>query len=991
MSIVVANFLFITYRVGRAIELCKECLIILTNKAVITETERIQTYFEVLHAIIFKGYDVIGDYANAIQYGKKLLAIYSNRSEKAMERIKTRLRLAIIYDRQSNYGDARRLSEEALDISQRIGDKNVEASCYEILGIVFQSLGEHVKAKECLEKALAIKREIGDREGERRYYGNLGNVFASLGEYAKAKEFLEKDLTLRIEVGDIKGEASCYVNLGTVLQYLGEYVKAKEYYNKALTIRTKIGQRVQGADYANLGSVSLCLGEFYKAKDYTEKALIITKETGNRRGEATCYGNLATAYHYLGKIGKAKGCFEKALAVNQEIGCRNGEAAGYEDLGNILISLGDYECAKEYFEKALAIRKEIGDRKGESLLYGHLGYVYNSLGKYEEANDCHEIALAIALDIADRNGEATCYGNIGTVFLLIGEYVKAEEYLEKALLIRKEIGDKNGEANDYANLGTVFLYLGKYEVAGEYLEKALAITKETGNAEQQLNCLSRISWLKCSQGEIKEAMSFLLSSVRNCEELRRFLGDNDEFKISFLDQNGSSYWNFSRLLCNAGNPINALYVAELGRGSALADLMSAQYSVVKQISAHPKSWYGIEKIMTREGDCSCLYISYSSEDVTLWVLKRSGVVHFRETELTETNVFPRTFRDLDDFFDKSFRGFGILPKERCEDRSLNSGKPTTSSSEQEESPAALLRSIEEEEEGQDHVSSLSLCHKMIISPVADLLEEPEIIIVPDRSLYRVPFAALRDKYGKYLSENFRIRIVPSLTTLKLIQDSPADYHSQTGALIVADPDVGLVRYKGKKKRISRLPCAGNEAAMIGRLLGVQPLLGEQATKQAVLERINSVSLIHFAAHGDAERGEIALSPLRPTNRIPKEEEYLLTMSDISRVQLRAKLVVLSCCHSGQGQIKVEGVVGIARAFLGSGARSVLVALWAIEDIATEQFMNCFYEFLVRGESASESLHQAMKWMRSNGYADVRQWAPFMLIGDNVTFDFGQKN
>ena len=218
---------------------------------------------------------------------------------------------------------------------------------------------------------------------------------------------------------------------------------------------------------------------------------------------------------------------------------------------------------------------------------------------------------------------------------------------------------------------------------------------------------------------------------------------------------------------------------------------------------------------------------------------------------------------------------------------------------------------------------------------------------------------------KFHSQPYQIRegnICPRLTgsasflrtTLELIQDSPADYHNQTGALIVADPDVGLVRYKGTKKNMSRLLCAGNEAAMIGRLLGVQPLLGQQATKQAVLERINSVSLIHFAAHGDAERGEIALSPLRPTDRIPKEEEHLLTMSDISKVQLRAKLVVLSCCHSGRGQMRVEGVVGIARAFLGSGARSVLVALWTIEDSATEQFMNCFYEFLVRGESASES-------------------------------------
>lgn len=229
MAIVVANFLVNTYRVERAMELCKECLTILGNKAVIPETELIQAFFVELYAIIFKGCYVIGDYTHAIQYGRKRLAIDNNRREKTIERIQIRQWLATMYDRQSNYVQARRLSEEALTISKEIGDKDIEASSYESLGIVFQSLGEHVKAKECLEKAVAIKKEIGDREEERRYYGNLGNVFASLGEYAKGKEFLENDLTFRREVGDLKGEASCYVNLGNVLQYLGEYVRTKEY------------------------------------------------------------------------------------------------------------------------------------------------------------------------------------------------------------------------------------------------------------------------------------------------------------------------------------------------------------------------------------------------------------------------------------------------------------------------------------------------------------------------------------------------------------------------------------------------------------------------------------------------------------------------------------------------------------------------------------------------------------------------------------------
>ena len=198
--------------------------------------------------------------------------------------------------------------------------------------------------------------------------------------------------------------------------------------------------------------------------------------------------------------------------------------------------------------------------------------------------------------------------------------------------------------------------------------------------------------------------------------------------------------------------------------------------------------------------------------------------------------------------------------------------------------SADFRLVEEEED--EPCEPPSRCYKMFIAQVADLLDEPEIIIVPDRSMYKVPFAALMNESRNFLSEKFKIRIVPSLTTLKLIQDSSEDYHSQTGALIVGDPDVGGVLYKGDICKPSRLHFAEKEAEMIGRLLGAQPLLGQQATKQAVLQRINPVSLIHIASNGNAERGEIVLAPPRTTNEIPQEEDYLLTMADISQVRLR---------------------------------------------------------------------------------------------------------
>ncbi|XP_027049083.1 tetratricopeptide repeat protein 28-like, partial [Pocillopora damicornis] len=323
-----------------------------------------------------------------------------------------------------------------------------------------------------------------------------------------------------------------------------------------------------------------------------------------------------------------------------------------------------------------------------------------------------------------------------------------------------------------------------------------------------------------------------------------------------------------------------------------------------------------------------------------------------------------------------------LPEQNCEDRSLDDTELMSLHYDN--------RSVPRDHDTEDFKTSLELCYKIIIAPVASLLKQPEIIIVPDSCVYQVPFAALADEGGKYLSETCRIRIIPSLTTLKLVQDSPPDYHSQTGALIVGDPVVGTVIYMGRCRNMTPLPHARKEAEMIGGLLGIRPLIGDSATKHSVLQAISSVSLIHIAAHGDAERGEIALSPMHPTllPPFPREEDYLLTMADISKTQLRAKLVVLSCCHSARGQIRTEGVIGLARAFLGSGARSVLAARWALDDRATEKFMTCFYRHLFRGESASESLHKARKWMRNNGFDKVSQWAPFMIMGDNVTFEFG---
>ena len=1116
---VVANFLLNTSRALQAIELCKESLVLLSNKVLSVKEPQGQKFYRIIYHSMFEAYRRVNDHTNAISCGRKLLTIHHEYGDTVQEG-ELSIALARMYQGQSMYAEAKELYERAITIMQKtgnkrgkifalgnlgdvfcslgeyvkakeyyenalaismeIGDRQGLGTCYGYLGYVSGSLCENVKAKQYFEKALAISTEIGDRAGEGTQYGNLGNVFYSLGEYVKAKQHYEKALAISAEIGDRATEGTWYGNLGSVSFSLGEYVKAKEYYERALAISSEIGDRAgEGRWYGHLGNVSGSLGEYVKVqRQYYEKALAISTEVGDRAGEGTWYGNLGNVSRSLGEYVKAKQYYEKALAISAEIGHRKGEGTWHGNLGNMFHFLGEYAKAKQYYEKALAISTEIGDRAGEGRWYGKLGKVFSSLGEYVKAKQHYEKALVISTEIGDRAGEGAWYGSLGNLFRSLGEYVKAKEYYEKVLAISTEIGDQPVEARTYLSLGPLLVHLKEYrqskfycdkalaiimksgdkqseaehdltegyfheslgdkdkakacfekvlaiaveighreleamsylrlgkvlqsggghDLGEEYLEKALSIAENIGNAEIEFSCYCNLTLSKLAQHNFPEAIFLLFRSIEKSEKMRGFLQDSDQIKISFADMHGFPYQVLSGLLCATGNAKDALNVTELGRARALADLMSAQYSVENRISADPQSWTVVENVMNKESNCTCLYISYFDQTVFLWILKASGVIQFRKLAVDKKTLHTRLTKvaeDLDEFFAimaESFGSFGNLPVEVCEDRSLNDNNiETNPESCQEERPATLRPGTPGNT--VDPEPSLTLFYELLVNPVSDLLDEPEIVIVPDRNLYRVPFPALLNESGKYLSERFRIRVIPSLSTLKLIQESPADYHCQTGALVVGDPDVGVVFYMGSSGlNFKPLPAARKEAEMIARKLGVWPLIGQDATKKAVLEKLNSVSLIHIAAHGNSERGEIALAPLHQappgsTTGIPEEDDYLLKMSDISKVKVRAKLVVLSCCHSGCGQIRAEGVVGIARAFLGAGARSVLVALWALEDRATKKLMSRFYENLVRGESASLSIHAAMKWMRDHGFIKVSKWAPFMLIGDDVTFAF----
>ena len=915
-------------------------------------------------------YYSLGDYRKAIKYFKKHLKIAMEIGDRRGEGAAYG-NLGTTYNSLGDSRKAIEYLEKHLKIAIETGDRHGEGAAYGNLGTTYMSLGDYRKAIEYLQKRLKITIEIGDRGGEGNAYGNLGATYNSLGDYRKAIEYLEKRLKIAIEIGDRRGEGAAYGNLGPTYSSLGDHRKAIEYLEKHLKIAIEIGDRHgEGTAYGNLGAAYASLDDYRKAIEYLEKHLKIAIEIGDRRGEGAAYENLGATYRSLGDYRKAIEYVEKHLKIAIQIGDRGGEGAVYGNLAKTYISLGDYRKAIEYLEKRLKIAIEIGDRRREGSGYGGLGATYKSLGNYRKAIEYFEKHLKIAIEIGDGSGEGTAYGNLATTYNSLGDYGKAIEYFEKHLKIAIEIGNRSGEGTAYGNLGATYNSLGDYRKAIEYLEKRLKIAVEIGDQAAEGITYQNIGSVYNSLEEVEKAVDNLVYAVNIFNSLRSLLKSKDNWKIRFRELHETAYTALWMSLLRIGKVDEALSAAEQGRAQTLSDNLLIQYNLSASLSAAtmktketiPRSF--IELITPT------IFLAIEGLTIYIWFLSRGNKVVFRKVRLEGD----RTEKDpLHTLLQSSLETVGIKDTVRCEDRTfdeLDNECPFSIGMRCEGVAKPQLPPLD---------NPFKPFYDAVIGPIVDMLgpQDDELVIVSDGVLSCTPWAAV--------IESIRIRTVPSLTSYQLILSVSEGHHKKTGALLVGNPCLNKL-----KKPLPDLPCAQEEVGMIASILNTRPLTGRQATKAEVMRRMSSVGLIHIAAHGDELTGEIALSP-NPgwISKFPQRKDYILKMSDVQAANLRARLVVLSCCHSGRGRIlKGEGVVGIARAFLAAGARSVLVTLWAIDDEATMVFMKSFYQHLKEGKTASAAVQQSMKSLReSEEYSEMRYWAPFQLIGDNVKIEF----
>ena len=515
--------------------------------------------------------------------------------------------------------------------------------------------------------------------------------------------------------------------------------------------------------------------------------------------------------------------------------------------------------------------------------------------------------------------------------LFTGHWVTIEKpYLKKQLIIAKEIGDQAEEGITHHNIGSVHFSLEQFE----------------------------------------NGVDNFIYAVTIFNSLRSLLKSKDNWKIRFRERHETTYTALWMSLLRIEKVDEALFAAEQGRAQTLSDNLLIQYKLPASLSATTIGTKETISHLFTELITPTIFLGIEGLTIYIWFLSRGNKVIFRTVRVEGD----RTEKDpLYTLLQSSLEKIGTKGTVKCEDCTFDELD--------NECPFSI--GVRGEGVGKPQLppsdNPFKPFYDAVIGPIVDVLgpQDDELVIVSDGALWFTPWAAV--------IESIRIRTVPSLTSYQLILSASEGHHKKTGALLVGNPCLNQL-----KKPPTDLSCAQEEVEMIASILNTRPLTGRQATKAEVMKRMSSVGLIHIAAHGNELTGEIALSP-NPgwTSKFPQGKDYILKMSDVQAANLRARLVVLSCCHSGRGRIlKGEGVVGIARAFLAAGARSVSAALWAIDDEATMVFMKSFYQHLKEGKTASAAVQQSMKSLReSEEYSEMRYWAPFQLIGDNIKIEF----
>jgi CHAT domain-containing protein len=242
--------------------------------------------------------------------------------------------------------------------------------------------------------------------------------------------------------------------------------------------------------------------------------------------------------------------------------------------------------------------------------------------------------------------------------------------------------------------------------------------------------------------------------------------------------------------------------------------------------------------------------------------------------------------------------------------------------------------------------------------VEEALEEAQqVVVVPHRQLFRVPWHLLR-RDGRYLVERLPVSVLPTVSALRGSADGPLQLDRTSRVLFLVT---------GSDETRARLALSEVGAAL-PRFRNVCLVTGGEASRRRLEAEVGQYDLIHFAGHAAYEEDFPALSHLALGAGRNDPAWERLTVRDIQQLRLRPCLVLLSGCRTARASAgRGEELIGLAHAFLVAGARAVIGTYWPFEPHVSQALLPGLYDGLLAGLSPPHALRAAqLALLRSEG-------------------------
>jgi CHAT domain-containing protein len=838
---------------------------------------------------------------------------------------------------------------------QKLGDRLQQGRTQNSIASCWNSLNQPENARQAAEQSLALARAVADRSGEAYALGNVSGSYLRT-DLQQALNWGFQAMAVARETDEQEELARLLYTLGLVYRRLGQPTKARDFYLEARQILQALGNQDREMTIVlALANIQGDLGEEEQALALSQTAREHFHARGRQREEADALNNIAVSQKRLNRYEEAVQNYEASLALKRVIGYQQTEALTLRNLALIYRALKRISEARTALQQAMEIERQFGHQRGEMLTLNAVASLESELGNLSAALESNTKALTLAEELRT----VLTSPEVRATFL---STTRPFYELQLDLFLRLHASETAPQAKaNYLAAAWQTLEQSRARSLWELLRESTdGLRRELAPdiAAKQAQLRQRI--------EAKETAINQLGSAKDAAETRTRLRRDESLLLAEYDQ------------------LEAQIRARAPRFASLTQTEIPSLAQVQQTLLDDKT----------------LLLEYALGPERSWLLA-----------VTRT----------------SLHSFPLPPRSEIEQpaRALYQLMATRAK-------PPIFRTITEaqrwrEAQDQQFQQAAQQLSKMVLAPAQELLPNKRLLIVPEGALYYVPFAALSEPVGGSqlsvvsskgkpnrppttghqppLIVKHEILMLPSVSTLiALRREGGGRALAPKTLAIFADPvfaqndeRVTTTRAVTRDNAVAgsvalpRLPASRREAEALAALVAEpqkKVALDFAAQRAAVLnEVLSQYRYVHFATHGLLDNGHPELSALA-LSLVDRQgaalDGYLRTL-DVFKLQLNADLVVLSGCQTALGkEVNGEGLLGLTRGFLYAGARRVVASLWQVNDAATAELMQQFYQGMLGEQklSPAAALRAAQRKLQKDPrWQSPYYWAAFTLQGE----------